>query len=274
MRGGVNTGGRMTRKRTIHDLRKIARVRQSEWWARIFDELYFMYLSGARGVNAEYTFPTTYTGFANNTFVAPDSEHIMYGGSATSKATVAATDKMDLTLINKAVAQADMMGGGTSGIPAIQPCEIDGEPHFVLVMNPWQEYDLRVATGTGGWLDIQKAAAASEGRNNPIFKGGMGMHNNVVLHKHKGVIRYSDYGAGSNVEAARALFMGRQAAVCAFGSPGTGHRFDWHEESQDRGNQAVITTASIFGCKKASYSIEGTSRDFGVIALDTAAKKP
>lgn len=38
-RGGVNTGGRMTRKRTIHDLRKVARARQSEWWARVFDQL-------------------------------------------------------------------------------------------------------------------------------------------------------------------------------------------------------------------------------------------
>lgn len=37
MRGGVNTGGRMTRKRTLHNLRKIARARQSEWWARVFD---------------------------------------------------------------------------------------------------------------------------------------------------------------------------------------------------------------------------------------------
>ena len=50
MRGGVNSGGRMTRKRTIHNLRKISRKRQSEWWARVFDELHFMYLSVADNV--------------------------------------------------------------------------------------------------------------------------------------------------------------------------------------------------------------------------------
>ncbi len=274
MRGGVNTGGRMTRKRTIHDLRKIARVRQSEWWARIFDELFFMYLSGARGVNADYTFPTSYTGFANNSLVAPDSQHILYGGAATSKASLVAGDKFTLTLLDRATARADTMGGGTTGIPAISPCEIDGEPHFVVVLHPFQEYDARISTTTGQWLDIQKAAAGAEGRNNPIFKGGLGMYNNAVLHKHKGVIRFTDYGAGANVAAARALYMGRQAAVCAFGSPGTGLRFDWHEESQDRGNQAVITTASIFGMKKAAFTIDSTSRDFGVIALDTAAADP
>lgn len=264
----------MTRKRTIHDLRKIARVRQSEWWARVFDELCFMYLSGARGVNPDYIFPATYTGFANNSFVAPDAQHILYGGDASSKATIASDDPMTLALIDRAVARADMMGGGTTGIPSIQACEIDGEEHFVVVMNPWQEYAVRTSTTTGHWLDIQKAAAGAEGRNNPIFKGALGMYNNVVLHKHKGVIRYSDYGSGVNLNAARALFMGRQAAVMAFGSPGTGLRFDWHEETQDRGNQAVITTATIVGIKKAAFTIEGTSRDFGVIALDTYVADP
>jgi N4-gp56 family major capsid protein len=102
MRGGVNTGGRMTRKRTIHDLRKIARVRQSDWWARIFDELFFMYLSGARGVNADYIFPTGYTGFANNSVRrAGLAAHMLYGGAATSKATLASTDKMTSRMIER-----------------------------------------------------------------------------------------------------------------------------------------------------------------------------
>lgn len=274
LRGGVNTGGRMTRKRTIHDLRKIARVRQSEWWARVFDELLFMYISGARGVNSDFIFPTTYTGFANNAFVAPDDQHILYAGAATSKATIAATDKFDLKLIDRAVARASTMGGGTSGIPAIEPCMIDGEEHYVNVLHPWQEFDVRTNTNTGQWLDIQKAAATAEGRNNPIFKGALGKYNDVVMHKHKATIRFSDYGAGANLNAARSLFMGRQAAVMAFGSPGTGLRFDWHEESQDRGNQAVITTATIVGVKKAAFTIEGTSRDFGVIALDSYVADP
>ncbi len=273
-RGGVNTGGRMTRKRTIHDLRKIARVRQGEWWARLFDELIFMYLSGARGINADFLYPTSYTGFANNAFSAPDTQHLMYGGAATSKASLAATDKMSTTLIERLVARATMMGGGTTGTPQIQPVKIDGEEHYVFVMNPWQEYDMRTNASTGQWLDIQKAAATAEGRNNPIFKGALGMFNKVVLHTHKAAIRFTDYGAGGNVAACRALFLGRQAGVVAFGSPGTGLRFDWHEESRDNGNQAVISTSSIFGVKKTAFTIAGTSTDFGAIAADTAAADP
>jgi N4-gp56 family major capsid protein len=274
MRGGVNTGGKMSRKRTIHDMRKIARVRQSEWWARVFDETLFMYLSGARGMNSDFIFPTSYTGFAGNSFVAPDDQHLMYGGDATEKGNLDANDKMSLALINRAVTRASTMGGGTSGVPAIEPIRIDGEEHFVVVMHPFQEHDIRVSSSTGEWLDIQKAAAGAEGKNSPIFKGALGMYRGVVLHSHKATIRFNNYGSGNNVDAARALFMGRQSGVVAFGSPGTGLRFDWNEEYEDRGNQVVITTSSIFGVKKTAFSINGTSRDFGVISLDTAAKDP
>jgi N4-gp56 family major capsid protein len=269
LRGGVNTGGRMTRKRTLHDLRNVSRKRQKEWWSRVFDELFFMYISGARGVNTEFVFPTTYTGFANNALTAPDSDHIIYAGG-TTKATLASTNKMALSEIDKAVAYATMMGGGTQEVPKIQPIMIDGEKHYVCVMNPWQVFDVRTNSSTGQWLDIQKAAASAEGKSSPIFKGGLGMYNNVVLHEHEGIIRFSDYGSGSNVAAARALFMGVQACVVAFGSPGSGLRFDWNEETRDNGNQVVITTSTICGIKKTTFN----GNDFGVMAIDTAAARP
>lgn len=270
MRGGVNTGGRMTRKRTIHDLRKVARKRQGEWWARVFDELFFMYLSGARGVNADYIFPTSYTGFASNALSAPDSEHIIYCNSSGTKQAMTNNDKMALSWIDKAIAKASMMGGGVQGVPKIQPILINGERHFVCVMNPWQVYDVRTSTTTGHWLDIQKAAAGAEGRKSPIFQGGLGMYNNVVLHEHQAVIRFSDYGNPASLGAARALFMGVQAAVLAFGTSGTGLRFGWYEESRDNGNQVVISTHSIFGMNKVTFN----SLDFGIMVLDSYAAAP
>ncbi len=274
LRHGVNTGGRMTRKRTLHDLRKIAKRRLTEWWARIFDEILFIYLSGARGVNADFVTSTSYAGRANNLLTPPDTSHILYGGVATSKASMVTTDKMAPTVVERLVVKATMMGGGSQQLPQIQPIMVDGEEHYVLLMNPFQAYDLRIASGTNTWMDIQKAAATAEGRANPIFKGGLGMINNVVLHQHKACIRFGDYGAGANVAACRALFMGVQAAVIAFGSPGTGMRFDWYEEMDDRGNQLVVDTGSIFGVKKSTFAINGVNTDFGVIAVDTAAADP
>lgn len=270
MRGGVNTGGRMTQKRTIHQLREVARVRQGEWWSRVFDELFFMYLSGMRGTNADYIFPTSYTGFAGNAFNAPDTEHLLYPGTKINT-TLDVNDKISLGMIDKAVALASMMGGGTGGTPKIQPIMINGEKHFVLIMNPWQSYDLRTNSGSGQWLDIQKAAAAAEGRKSPIFQGGLGMYNNVVLHEHQAVIRFlAGAATPQTVECARALFMGSQAAVLAFGSKGNGLRFGWYEEERDSGNQVVISTHSIFGISKVQFN----AKDFGVMAIDTAAKQP
>lgn len=265
-RGGVSGGGRMTRKRTLHNLRMVGKDRMSEWWARMFDELIFIYLSGARGINSEFIFPVGYTGRANNAITAPDAAHLHVAGGH-AKGTLVATDIMTLAEIDKALVRAKMMGGGSQGVPRIKPITINGEKHFVIVMSPKQAQDMRTDAGTGGWLDVQKAAATAEGRNSPIFKGGLGMYNNVVLHEHEAVIRFTDYGAGANIPATRALFLGNQAGALAYGSPGTGLRYDWYEEPRDNGNEVIISSSCIFGFKKTTYN----GLDFGVMAMDTAA---
>lgn len=279
-RCGVNTGGRMTRKRTLHDLREKAKRQQSSWWARLMDELLFIYLSGARGINPNFLLPIGYTGRANNALVAPDAQHTLYGAElnasgaeingATAFNNIDAADKFSLKIIDRAKTRADVQGGGATDVPVLQPCKMDGEETFVCVMHTFQEDDLRANTQPGQWLDIQKAAAAAEGRKNPIFKGSMGMYRGVILHSHRNAIRFNNAGAGGNVEAARALFMGSQAAVVAFGSPGTNMRFDWHEETRDNGDKVVITTSSIFGVKKVTFTTAAGPQDFGVFSLDTA----
>lgn len=269
-RCGVNTGGKMTRKRTLHNLREKAKRQQSSWWGRLMDELLFIYLSGARGINTNFILPLGYTGRASNSLVPPDSNHVVYGGDATLFSNIDANDKFDLRLVDRAKTKADVQGGGATDVPVLQPCKIDGNETYVCVMHTWQEDDLRSGTGTGQWLDIQKAAAGAEGRNSPLFKGSLGMYRGVILHSHRNVIRFNNAGSGA-VEAARGLFLGSQAAVCAFGSPGTNLRFDWHEETRDNGDKVVISTSSIFGIKKTSFTINGSSQDLGVFALDTAA---
>lgn len=270
-RAGVNTGGRMTRKRTLHDLREKAKRQQSSWWARLMDELLFIYLSGNRGINTNFLLPLGYTGRANNSLVSPDTNHVVYGNNATAFNNIDTADTFDLRLIDRAKTKADSQGGGATDIPVLQPCKIDGNETFVCVMHTFQEDDLRSNTATGQWLDIQKAAAAAEGRSNPLFKGSLGMYRGCILHSHRNAIRFSTAGAGANVEAARALFLGAQAGVVAFGSPGTNLRFDWHEETRDNGDKVVISTSAIFGTKKVTFTTPVGAQDFGVFALDTAA---
>lgn len=267
-RHAVSAGGKMSRKRTVHDLRKVARDRLSDYWSQYIDELHFMYLAGARGINADFIEPTDFTGHAGNVLQAPDSQHILYGGSATSKATITNTDKMNRALVERAATAARMMRALDPNAANMLPVMLDGEARYVTIMSPFQEYDLRAADAQG-WLEIQKAAAAAEGRDNPIFKGGLGMINNVILHSHESTIRFSDYGASSNLPAARAIFLGRQAGVVAYGTAG-GLRYDWKEEEDDYGNEPTVVAGTIIGIKKTRFN----SKDFGVIALDTYSANP
>lgn len=269
IRKSVSAGGKMSRKRTAHDLRRVAKDRLSDYWAQYIDELKFIYLSGARGINEDYIEPTTYTGHAGNPLRAPDAYHLLFGGAATSKATLTANDKMSRSLVERAATKARMMRAKDPKTANLLPISVDGEKHYVLLMSPFQEYDLREETGEKGWLEVQKAAASAEGKNNPIFKGGLGMINNIVLHSHESAIRFSDYGAGANVAASRALFLGRQAAVIAYGTAG-GLRMTWEEEVDDFGNEPVVAAGTIIGISKTRFN----GRDFGVVSIDTAAKDP
>jgi N4-gp56 family major capsid protein len=265
MRHPVSAGGRMSRKRTVHDLRKVAKSRLKDYWKQYLDEMIFIYLSGARGINQEFIEDTAYSGFATNALAAPDASHVLFAGAATSAATITSGDIMSRTLIERAATRAKMMRSVDTDATDMVPVSVEGEDRFITVMSPYQEFSLRTADAAG-WIDIQKAAAAAEGRKNPIFQGALGMINNVVLHCHENVIRFDTYGAGTNLPAARALFLGRQAGVIAYGTPG-GMRFMWKEELEDYDNEPTVVAGCILGFKKTRYN----GRDFGVIALDSYA---
>jgi len=98
----------------------------------------------------------------------------------------------------------------------------------------------------------------------------LGEWNGIILHKHRNVVTFDDYGAGANVEAARALFLGAHAGLAAWGKNGDYGRYSWNEETEDRGNRLVITAGAKYGIKRATFN----SKDVGVIAVDTACADP
>lgn len=265
MRKPVSIGGRMSRKRTIHDLRKVAKDRMSDYWAKYQDEMTFIYLSGARGINEDYIQPLDWTGFAGNVLQAPDAAHVMYGGTATSKATITSADTFNRALIERAQTYTRMIRALNPNAINMHPVMFNGEGNYVLVMSPFQGHQLRNAD-TGGWVDMNKALIQGGDKNNPIFKGGLGMLAKTVLHEHDSAVRFSDYGAGGNLPAARALFLGRQAGIIAYGT-GQGARFQWIEEKDDYGNLTNYASGVIMGMKKARFN----GQDVGVVALDTYA---
>lgn len=270
----VDVGGQMTRKRTADDLRTIAKDKVKDYLARFIDEACFMTVSGARGVNSDFIVPLGATTAIRDTaaFTPYDSNHIVYSGAATSKATLVSTDKFSLDAIDRAITMAGSEGGGSDGKNKMNPLSHDGEDErYVLSMHKWQEHDLRIAAGTTRWLDIQKAAAAAQGTKNAIFMNSLGEYRNTTLRSHAKAIRFSDYGAGSNVGAGRAVLMGRQALVCAFGDAGMGQKGNWVEKAYDRDNSKLAITGTIcLGFKRPQFN----GQDISSIAIDSAVTKP
>lgn len=269
-RKGASGGGKMSRKRTIHDMRQQARDATAEYVAEWLDEGFFVYLSGDSTFSAINPDRKHKGPFADNPVTAPDPAHMMYGGAATSKATLTDADKMSVALIERAAVKPKMIATLDPESARMVPVSVEGEKRFVMLMSPYQGHALRTETGDLSWSKIQQALATSIGKNSPICKGGFGMINNTVLHEHENVRLFNDYGAGQNVAAARALLLGRQAGVVAYGASGGGSRFSWVEQMTDAENRVSIYAGVILGMKKTTFN----GRDFGVIAVDTAATNP
>lgn len=262
LRKGTKSKGKMSEQRVPYNLRKVGRDALATWWAEEMDEQIFYYLSGARGVTtASFHNPITWTGRANNTLQAPDADHIFYAGDATGKADLAVDDIIDLFDIERFVAKAETLD------PMVQPFQVGGEKKFVCLMHTFQAFQLRTNTSEQDWLAIHKAT--DRGSKAMIYKNAMGEYADVVMHKHRNIVRFDDYGAGA-VLAARALFLGAQSGMIAYGQNSGPQRYSWNEETDDRGNALAITAGTIFGVKKSRYN----SKDFGIIVFDSYCPVP
>lgn len=262
-RKGTKSKGKMSEQRVPYNMRFEGRNALSTWWAEDYDQQLMMYLAGARGVDTSFHVGLSWAGRANNSLRAPDASHQLYGGDATGKADLDSSDVMALPLVEKLIAKAETLD------PMIQPFRVQGENKFVYLMHTFQAYALRTSTSANDWLDIQKNAGL-RGDGNHLYHNALGEFADVILHKHRNVIRFDDYGGGGNVDAARALFLGAQAGVIAWGGGGAFGRYSWNEETDDRGNALVITAGAMYGCSKTRFN----SLDFGVIAVDTYVADP
>jgi len=262
LRKSTKSKGKMTEQRVPYNLRKEGRDALAVWWAEEVDENIVCYLSGARGVDTSFHTATSWTGRANNSFETPDASHIIYGGNATGSADLDASDGISPTTCERLVAKAETLD------PMIQPFMVNGNKKYVLLMHTFQAFGFRTGVTENDWLAIHKAT--DRGDKAKMYLNSMGEYADVILHKHRNVIRFSTYGAGGNVPAGRALFLGAQAGIIAYGQDAGPGRYNWNEEADDRGNALAITAGTIFGVKKARFN----SKDFGVVAVDAYCVDP
>lgn len=272
VRKGVEAGAKMTQKRTLTNLRQQALIELEKFMMSHFDQVMITTLAGARGVSEDLYLPL---GAAmpipeTKNYQAYDTEHIIYGGSASAKNNLTSTDKFGLGVVDRLLLQLDNYGGGASGKMRCAPLDMEGEDAYLLMISPSQEYDLRresSSTNAAGWLEIQKAAAASNGYSNNIFKSTLGQYRGVHFRKHKDVVQFNDYGVGGNIPCHRAVLMGRQAAVVAFGSANDKKlKASWVEETKDMGNRLAVGASMMYGAARPEFNGQALNS----YAVDTA----
>src|SRR5262245_1668184 len=264
---GVRSQNTIDAQRVPFDLREEAKDGLVDWWARRISVSFFNQVCGntaTTGTNAPATLdpanPTKFTGL--NAAVAPSTGRILRAAGSTDEAAGSAGNPFSLTLIDNAVELAKT--GGTAGLPKIRPIKIDGGEHYVCYLHPTQVTSLRTSTSTGQWLDIQKAAMmGGQVSNNPIFKGSLGMYNNVILRESEQVTFGVTTAGAALVNARRAVFLGAQAAGMAFGQNSSENKYRWNEELYDHKRRFEVSAWSIFGLKKFVWN----STDFACIVL-------
>jgi len=252
IRNGVLSTGKMSEQRVNFDVREEAMDRLKDWMSGRMDEAFFNQICGNTG-QAD----TRYTG--SNATIAPDTNHLLYGGGQSSEASVAATSTaiFSLDLLDKAVEKAKTLS------PLIRPVRINGEDKFVCFLHPYQVTSLRTTVSTSAitWYDIQKAAMmGGQVSNNPIYTGALGEYNGVILHEST---RIPSVVANSR----RAVLCGAQAAVAAFGQNFSDQSPAWQEKTFDYGNKLGVAGSLIWGLKKTRFN----SADLATITIPTYA---
>lgn len=269
-RRAVNVGDVMDQKRVPFAIAEQAKARLADYAAEVHDEQIVMTLSGGRGVGGEIQhYPVGYAGFPNP-FEAPDAGHNQVGDGTKTKGTLASTDKLGTLTIDAANLRAKKMIGDIKNGKATKmtPCSAEGGEHFVFLTGPEGMFDLRREVGDAGFLTLEKAKMTAEGGKNLIFSGGRAFHNGVLIDEMQTIVKFDDYGSGSNVNAMRSLFLGAHAAAVAYGTKGQqrGTRYELTESDLDHGEEEVIVMRLIAGYKKCRYN----GLDFGSIAVDHA----
>ncbi len=272
-RHGINVGARIEQSRVGYNLKRQGREKLTDYIKELYEEVICMAMCGARGVGDEIQhFDVTYTGYPN-ALRAPDAAHLFTGplGNRTGGpgGTLVAGDLMTLATINKLRTKSKkMLGGQPDRATKIMPTTVGGKKCHILSVCPEVMQDIRDDVGAQGWFESQKALTTAIGKDSELFKGGAGMYNGILVDEMETCVKFTNYGAGSNVPAARSLYLGANAGSVAHGTKGMadGMSVALDEEMDDRKHDHILFFEMIFGADKNAFN----SMDFSMITVDTA----
>lgn len=267
LRHNVNVTGLMSQQRVTWNMRSEANSALKDWWSDRIDVGNINQLCG----NTAQT-DLEYTGL--NAATAPSSTRWIYGGDASVESGLTdASYGFTLQMIDKMVTKA------RTASPAIRPIMVGGMKVYVLLLHPFQAYQLRTSMTEGNWAQIQQAALKGGLiTKNPMFTGALGMWNGTLIFEDARMCfgdsdqanaeYHTDLGAASSstTNIARAVFCGAQALAWGIGRAETSpERMRWVEELDDGENSLTTYAGMIYGACKTRFD----DVDFGTIVAST-----
>lgn len=305
VRGGADSGGRMTQKRTVHDLRKISMAGLQAWMTRLEDQTALVHLAGARGDQAtnDWVVPfqsdPEFGDIMINKVNAPTKNRQFYANDATTASDIGTNDALTLQDVSRIVASLQ------ESTSPLQTINIDSDEAawngqlWCMFVSERQWLYLKSRTSQTQWNEAVKYAferksAQGKGKH-PLFDtmetimwDGM-----LIKRMHRYAIRFNagsgvivDTGGadgGTYTESTvvtaqpvdRAIILGAQALAKAYGqSSGSDYFYNWSEETVDHGNSVETVVSSMCGSAKVRFKTEGVDTDHGVAVIDSYAPDP
>lgn len=260
-----NDGNTIDAQRVPFNLRQEANDGLTDWYSDRMSMMAFIHWGGYTAAKLPFegrliNLKPVHYGF--NDPISPSAERIIRAGGKATDEELTEDDIFDLTLIDKAVERAKLAN------PKIRPVNVNGDKMYVMYLHTTQVTAMRINTSDGQWQDITKAAYAGSRAKNPIFDGSLGVYNGVILREAEHVVP----GVSSNDKMVdtvrRAVLLGAQSAVVAYGMKNNVDKFKRVEELFDYQRQLGVSVQTILGMKKTVFD----KQDFGTIVVSTYAK--
>jgi len=250
-------------QRVPFSLRDEANAGLTDWYADRLSLMAFLQWGGYTSSTITFegrTFELKPVHYGFNAPTAPT--RIIRAAARTNDQSLVSGDVFDLKLIDYAVEQAKLAN------PKIRPVRVNGENKYVMYLHPTQVTDLRTSTSAGQWLDITKAVYQGSRANNPIYDGSLGEYNGVILREAEHVVPGVNSSTGAQITTVRrAVLLGAQSAVAAFGMKTAPNKYKMVEELFDYQRELGVSVQTIIGMKKTVFD----GKDFGAIVVSTYA---
>lgn len=291
----VDTGGRMTRKRTVHNLRGLAMANLAGYFPKLESQLCFVHMAGARGSyeSQDWVVPlqsdAEFTEICVNDVKAPTyNRHYVINGTdlVQGGAQLASIDSADVWTLDHIDALRVVLD--ESEMP-LQPIKIsddpaaDDEPLHLILLSP-RNYRKLLQQSSGIRTFQQNAfQRASYGSKHPLFRGEFGIWNGFLVRKMNRFIRFAASEAVKHITVAnrytgtetdvtvaaglstthvveRSLVLGAQALANVYGqNQGSDFHFEWLENRYDFKRKLEVAGSMMGGKAKVRFDVTNSA---------------